>query len=155
MRWGTALACAIAGIALAGCGSTQTPAKAVALWASPRGASLSEGVSTLLADSHSVHAAIIRRAGVKQLHTVCVELLNDAQGTNDALPTPDAQLTRLLSEAYGHLVHAANACYTEAASRVALAAADRERSAAIGLLIEAVLREEAVTGSSLHIPGIL
>ena len=153
MRWGATILSLVAGIALAGCGSTQTPASAVTSWA--RGASLSEGVSTLLADSHGVHVAIVRHQGVKQLHTVCVELLNDAQGTNDALPTPDAQLTRLLSEAYGHLVHAANACYAGAASRVALAAADRERSAAIGLLIEAVLREEAVAGRTLHIPGIL
>lgn len=158
MRWVATLACVLAASTLASCGGS-TPrshqaqaAAALASWSS--GASFAAGITTLLTDSTTVREAIASHDAPKVLHTVCVEMLDDAQGTNNYLPTTDPQLTALLSSAYDQLVNAANACYGGTGSAAALAGADRERHAAVGLLVAAVLREEEVVGRSLHVKGI-
>ena len=158
MKWAAILPCVLAAAMLASCGASQPrshqaqAAAALASWASAAG--FASGITTLLTDSTTVHGAIAARDSAKMLRTVCVEMLDDAQGTNNYLPTTDPQLTSLLSSAYVQLGNAANACFDGAGSRVALAAADRVRHGAVGLLVAAVLREEEVVGRSLHVQGI-
>jgi hypothetical protein len=152
MKVAAAVACLGAGLVLGACASAQSPGAALASWSSQN--EFSAAVTTLLTDSNVVHVAIMRHESPKAVRTVCVELLDDAQGANDALDTPDAQLTSLLSRSYDHFAHAANACFDGSASPTALGAADRERHVAVGLLVQAVLREEAVVGRSLGVRGI-
>lgn len=151
MSWRLAAAVVLAGVALCACG-TQSAASAVHQWAST--SSLHTAVEDLLGDSSRVHAAIVTHQGAQLVRTTCTVLYEDALGTNDELPTPDAQLTTLLSNAYDGYVRAAVTCYDDASSASVRARVVRELAAAQGELIEAVLREEAVTGIGLGIKGI-
>jgi hypothetical protein len=145
-------ALAIAGVVLAGCGGTQSPGQALQLWSDA--SHLKEAAGTLLHDEAQVHDAITARRDARVIHTVCVELLNDAQGANDELPSSDPQLTGLLSDAYGKFVQAANRCYDAASDPAGLTRADRLRRAATVALVSSVLRAEAVLGHSLKVPGV-
>jgi len=147
-----AIACVLAGISLSACGGTQTPAEALNAWTSST--QLANAVTALLTDSRAVHDAITMHRDAKVIRTVCAELLLDAQGANDSLPTPDGQLTGLLSSAYGELAAAASRCYGAATLPAKLEAADARRSRAIGSLVAGVLRAEAVLGRPIHVAGI-
>lgn len=70
--------------------------------------------STKTLTTDAAHAATVLKslnssAGV--LHLVCGVLLLDVQKAHTPLPTPDAQSTALLNEAYTDLASAANQCY--------------------------------------------
>jgi hypothetical protein len=147
-----ALAVAAAGV-LAGCGSSVPPATAVRGWADA--GSFGQGVQTLLRDASRVHDAIGADRAAIIVRTDCAELFQDANGENtDLLPTPDPMLTAHLSASYDGLVHASAACVSSPGSRGVLAAVDGDLTRSIGDLIAAVLREEAVTGRRLGVPGL-
>jgi hypothetical protein len=89
------------------------------------------------------------------VRTDCLYLYTDAQGENtDLLPTPDHQLTELLSSSYQGFVQASAVCDEHSASTASLTGVRAEVNSSVTKLIDAVLREEAVTGSSLGISGI-
>ncbi len=156
MSWRAATAAsaavALAAVALAGCGATQSPAAAVSSWANDN--SVGAAVADLYNDSLGiVHAIGAHEAGL-QIRTDCQEALQNALGANgDLLPTPDTRLTDLLSNAIDQFAHLDGQCSSASATNAVLASVVVERRAAVGALQEAVLREEAVTGSPLHIAG--
>ena len=142
----------LAAWALAGCGSSVSPAAAVKSWAAA--GSFDQSVQTLERDATRVHDAIGARRPAIVVRTDCAELFQDAEGENtDLLPTPDPQLTLHLSASYDRFVHASSACVTSPGARGVLAAVDRDLAASLGDLYAAVLREEAVTGRHLAVPG--
>lgn len=142
-----------AGCALSGCGKTESPAAAVASWASA--GTFEQGAQYLIVDANRVHEAIEERRPAMLVNTDCLELNQEANGENtDLLPTPDPQLTNLLSTGYDAFVHASVQCSTDAGSAVTLGIVDRELARALGDLYAAVFREEAVTGHHLGVPGL-
>jgi hypothetical protein len=142
-----------AGCALTGCGSTESPATAVTNWAVA--GTFEQGAKYLIVDANRVHDAIRSRRPVAVVRTNCLELYQEADGENtDLLPTPDAQLTSLLSKGYDAFVHAAAQCSSDAGSAATLAAVDLELRGALGDVYAAVFREEAVTGNHLGVPGL-
>lgn len=149
-----ALCMGLAGVLLAACGSTISPATAMTRWAATSDTAFAAAVTTLISDRQHVSAAIGNHQPVSTIRTVCEILLGHAQAANNFLPTPDPQLTGQLSAAYDRLVQGADRCYNGAGDPAALASAQSELRAAIGLLIGGVLREEFVAGRSLGIPGI-
>lgn len=152
-RLGGTLAVVVAAGLLAACGATVSPATAVRRWAAS--GSFAQGVKDLLRDASEVHAAIAAHDSAVAVRTDCLVLFQDANGENtDLLPTPDAQLTRLLSAAYGTYVHAAAECDEHVASPSARALVQRDLLGAFGALVQSVLREEAVAGRSLRVRGL-
>jgi hypothetical protein len=148
------LCLALAGLLLAACGSTISPATAMRRWAATSDTAFGAAASTLLSDSQHVRAAIDNHQPAATIRTTCEILLGHAQAANNFLPTPDPQLTSQLSGAYDRLVQAADRCYNGVGEPATLASAEAEQRVAIGLLIGAVLREEFVAGRSLGVTGI-
>jgi len=155
MTWRAALlaAAVLSASGLAACGSTVSPARAVQSWASA--GSYGEGVRGLLGDAGRIDRAVGEGRGQTLVRTDCLELLGNAQGMiTDLLPTPDDQLTTELSSSLDGLVHAASLCVDAPGSPSTLARVDRQLARAIGGLVASVLREEAVAGKALAVPGI-
>lgn len=154
IRHATAVVAAVAAsVALCACGSQSSPGAAVRAWASA--GSFDQSVRTLLADSTGLEREIAHHRPALNIKTACAELFDDANGSNtDELPAPDAKLTTLLAAAYDDLVQASARCVHAPSDAAVLTKVDRERHRAVGLLVAAVLREEAVAGRSLGIQGI-
>ena len=102
------LGLAVASAVLAGCGSVST-SSALAQWSHQ--SNFERSVSILLDDARHAAKALRTTSTLNELHTVCAVLLVDVQSANAALPTPDAQTTTLLSNAYSDLGAGANRCY--------------------------------------------
>jgi uncharacterized protein YceK len=133
------LGLAVGGVILAGCGNVST-ASALAQWSHQ--SNFAQSVSILLDDARHAASALRTTSSLNDLHTVCAVLLVDVQSANAALPTPDAQTSKLLSSAYDDLGAGANRCYVaDTASRRARALADLTRGA--GELVEARARVSA------------
>ncbi len=103
-----ALALALAGLALGACGHVSS-ASALHQWSQQ--SAFDSAVRTLRGDARHAATTLRSSSTLAQLHTVCAVLLVDVQAANAALPTPDAQTTRLLSRAYEDLGAGANRCY--------------------------------------------
>ncbi len=86
-----------------------TPTQRVRNWVS--GSGLGQSVGTVEGDAARVGVALDEHKSVGVLHTDCGVLLTDAQSANGELPTPDSQLTDLLSSAYALAYDAGNDCY--------------------------------------------
>ncbi len=107
---------------LGGCGNTyagSTVAQQVKSWiqTSPD-PKFSQAVSTIEGDFHRVTEAQSQMASdLKLLRTECDVLVTDALSANQNLPTPDAQLTDVLSSAYGSAATAGQNCFCAAGGR--------------------------------------
>jgi hypothetical protein len=152
----TALVLAGAGVAVAeDGGATLSPSTATRQWAAANSDQFAQGVTTLLRDARSVERSVSDRDAAGSVRTYCVYLYTDAEGENtDLLPTPDHQLTELLSASYQGFVQAAAVCDEHATSAAALGDVRAEVDRSVTELIDGVLREEAVSGASLRIKGI-
>ena len=73
------------------------------------GTSLGADIGTLIADNARVPKVAPNGSGA--LHAACSTLLNDAEMANTELPSPDPDVTDLLTQAYGLEGTAANDCY--------------------------------------------
>ncbi len=121
----------LAGLVLCACGSVSE-AKAMSGWVAhssfkANAASLFNDVKSSAKDLHNTHLSS------NDFHTVCQVLYSDDGAMQAALPTPDAQATKLLNEAYQAFAKAAHQCYnaqSSAASR-AHALATLARGAAV------------------------
>jgi hypothetical protein len=148
-----AAAAAFAAVGLAGCGSTESPAKAVSAWASS--GSFEQAAQYLIVDARHVHDDIDTGRAAVDVRTDCLYLINEADGENtDLLPTPDDQLTQLLSQSFDGFVHAGHQCYEQPGSTSTLVLVNTELRGALGHLYGAVFREEAVVGRTLHVPEL-
>jgi len=79
----------------------------MSVWVS--GTSLGADIGTLIADNARVPKVAPNGSGA--LHAACSTMLNDAEMANTELPSPDPDVTDLLTQAYGLEGTAANDCY--------------------------------------------
>jgi hypothetical protein len=111
----------LAGLLLCACG-TITEAKAMSGWVSH--SSFKANAKTLFSDVRSsakdLHNTTLSS---NDFHTVCQVLYSDDGAMQAALPTPDAQATKLLNRAYQDFATAAHQCYNAQASSLARAQA--------------------------------
>ncbi|MHB8440034.1 MAG: hypothetical protein ACYDD4_12875 [Acidimicrobiales bacterium] len=136
---------AVAGALGASCGGPGAPlAGQVSSWALSTG--FSAGIAQIRGDLE--HSAQLASDTGAALRTVCDVLVTDTLNANQQLPTPDATLTRLLSQAYGEAGTAGHACYAGASGDTAqLARAAQERTAALRSLVQAQARYDSLTSS--------
>jgi len=136
-----ALLCA--GLLLAGCSSISA-ASAMVNWVKQSG--YVANTKTLLGDARN-SLSIVRNLGASdaERHTVCAVLLVDAEAANSALPSPDAQVTTLLSKAYDSFGAGANHCYDAGTNPVQLADAVKALTSGASLLAEASARIATVS----------
>jgi hypothetical protein len=152
MRWRALGLTGAAGVLLCAC-STVSAKSATTSWA--KSSSFAQGAVDLRYDYARVRDAISRNDSTTTVRTYCAEMFSDANGENtDLLPTPDAQLTSLLSSAIDQLIHAAYQCMRDPGSTSVRHATVREARLGVGGVVTAVLREEAVTGRSAGVQGI-
>ncbi|MGA2472430.1 MAG: hypothetical protein ABSG39_02900 [Acidimicrobiales bacterium] len=91
----------------AGADQQGDAAHRMSVWVS--GTSLGADIGTLIADNARVPKVAPNGSGA--LHAACSTLLNDAEMANTELPSPDPDVTDLLTQAYGLEGTAANDCY--------------------------------------------
>jgi hypothetical protein len=145
-------AVAIAGVLLAAC-STESPKEATSKWTSS--AAFGQAAGDLLNDYAQVRIAVDHHDTAKAVRTECEYLFTDANNENtDILPTPDPQLTNLLSSAEDGFIHASGQCIGDPGDLTLQRQVLTECQVAIGSLVAAVTRDEAVTGTPLVVKGI-
>jgi hypothetical protein len=145
-------AAACAGVLLCAC-SSVSPRTATSNWT--KSSSFAQGAADLLYDYSQVRGAVDHHATAKAVRTYCAYLFTDANNENtDILPTPDTQLTNLLSTAEDGFIHAAAQCMGNPGDQTVQRLVLAECRVAIGSLVAAVLRDEAVTGTPLGVKGI-
>jgi uncharacterized protein (UPF0333 family) len=129
-------------------GHSGSTASQVRSW--DRATGLGQSIGTLLGDAGRVRAALSAHDGAGVVHTDCGVLLTDAQSANGELPTPDTQLTDLLSSGYALAYDAGNDCYNSGGTdRALVARSDRERIEAEAKLEQAVNLVDQLTGATL------
>ena len=84
-----------------------SPAHRMSVWVG--GTSLGQDIGTLVADNARIPRVVANGAGA--LHAACSTMLNDAEAANTELPSPDSEVTYLLTRAYSLEGTAANDCY--------------------------------------------
>jgi len=127
---------------------TGSTAAQVRSWV--QGSGLGQSIGTLVADTDRVGVAVSEHKGVGVLHTDCAVLVTDAEAANGELPTPDSQLTTLLSSGYTDAYEAGNDCYASGGTdKTLLVRAERERIKAEAELDQAVQLVDQVTHGSL------
>ena len=137
------LALALAGLLFAGCGTTNATT-AVKNWATS--SNVVANSATLLLDArHAATTLRVTSSSSVTLHTVCGVLLLQIQQANSSLPTPDAQLTTLLSQTYTSWGQAANECYAAGASRARRQRAVASLTQGAATLSEALARLASIS----------
>ena len=140
------LACAAA-VALSSCaGADQqgSPAHRMSAWVD--GTGFGQAVGTLVADNARI--ALVAGRGSGALHAACSTIINDAQAANGNLPSPDPDVTDILTRAYGLEGTAGNDCYGASGNASLLGKSEREGIEADALYDEAVQRIRAVDGKA-------
>jgi len=128
---------ALAFLSFGGTNRSGTLSEQVQSWVD--GSGLGQSIGTLVADMARVRVAVAEHKGSGVLHTDCGVLVTDAQSTNAELPSPDTELTDLLSSGYTLAYAAGNDCYDSGGTNTRLLArATRERIEAEAKLQEAV-----------------
>jgi len=118
----------------------------MAVWVS--GTSFGADIGTLVADNARVPKDVANGTGA--VHAACSTILNDAEMANTELPSPDPDVTDLLTQAYGIEGTAANDCYNAGASdSKLLAQSEREGIKAEALFNEALQRIREIDGKSV------
>ena len=110
-----ALGTALLALSLTSCaGADQqgSPSHRMSVWVS--GTGLGGDIGTLIADNARVPKDVANGTGA--VHAACSTLLNDAQMANGSLPSPDPEVTDLLTQAYNLEGAAANECYDAGAT---------------------------------------
>ncbi len=91
----------------AGADQEGTGSHRMSVWV--RGTGFGEDIGTLIADNARVPKDVLN--GIGAVHAACSTLLNDTEMANNELPSPDPEVTDLLTQAYGLEGDAANECY--------------------------------------------
>jgi hypothetical protein len=144
----TALVCATVAVALtltscAGEDQMGSPAHRMSVWVG--GTNLGEDIGTLVADNARVPKDVANGTGA--VHAACGTLLNDAQMANGSLPSPDPEVTDLLTQAYNLEGTAANQCYDAGATnRALLRQSERNTIKAEALYNQVLQRIRAIDG---------
>ena len=138
----------LAFVAYGGTGTSGTPTQDLRAWISDTG--FGQSVGTVVGDAARVRVAVDAHKGSGVLHTDCGVLLTDAQSANGELPTPNGELTDLLSSAYALAYDAGTDCYNSGGTNhTLLAKATKERIQAEAKLQEAVNLAAQLTGRTV------
>jgi hypothetical protein len=133
-------------VALSSCaGEDQmgTPAHRMSVWVG--GTSLGQDIGTLIADNARIPKVVPNGAGA--LHAACSTMLNDAEAANTELPSPDSEVTNLLTRAYSLEGSAANECYDSGSTNTQLLTESRHDTIKAEALFNQVLqRIRAIDG---------
>jgi hypothetical protein len=123
-----------------------SPAHRMSIWVS--GTGLGEDIGTLIADNARVPKDVANGTGA--VHAACGTMLNDAQMANGSLPSPDPQVTDLLTQAYNLEGTAANECYDAGATnRTLLRQSQRNAIKAEALYNQVLERIRAIDGKTV------
>jgi hypothetical protein len=102
----------------AGADQQGSPAHRMSVWVN--GTTLGEDIGTLIADNARIPKDVPNGTGA--VHAACATLLNDAEMANTNLPSPDPEVTDLLTKAYGLEGTAGNQCFDAGATNTKLLA---------------------------------
>jgi hypothetical protein len=134
--------CALTLTSCAGADQEGSASHRMSVWVS--GTSFGEDIGTLVADNARIPKDVPNGTGA--LHAACSTLLNDAQMANSSLPSPDPDVTTLLTNAYNDEGTAANQCYDAGTNKSLLAESERNSVKAEALYQEALQRIRVITG---------
>ena len=108
-----------------------------------RNTAVGEDIGTLVADN----ARIAKEKTTSAMHAACGTMEVDADTANDELPTPDAQVSDWLSDAYGLEGTAATDCYNAGVvNEKLLATAEEDGKKADGLYVRALIAIQSIDG---------
>src|ERR1700735_5237784 len=137
--------CALTLTSCAGADQEGSAAHRMSVWVS--GTSLGGDLGTLVADNARIPKAVPN--GTCAMHGPSSTLLNDAEMANTNLPSPDPEVTDLLTKAYGLEGTAANQCYDAGVGNPKLLAeSERNTIKAEALYQEALQRIRVITGTA-------
>jgi hypothetical protein len=139
-------ACAFTLTSCAGADQQGSAAHRMSVWVS--GTTLGEDIGTLIADNARVPKDVPNGTGA--VHAACGTLLTDAEMANTNLPSPDPDVTALLTKAYGLEGTAANQCYDAGATNKSLLAQSaRNAIKAEALFQQALQRIRQINGRTV------
>jgi hypothetical protein len=128
--------CALTLSSCAGADQEGSAAHRMSVWVS--GTGFGQDIGTLLADNARVPKDVANGTGA--VHAACGTLLNDAEMANTNLPSPDPDVTTLLTDAYGLEGTAANDCFDAGATNKKLLAQSEHDAIKAEALYDQVLQ---------------
>jgi hypothetical protein len=138
--------CALALSSCAGADQQGSTTHRMSVWVS--GTSLGQDIGTLVADNARVPKDVANGTGA--VHAACGTLLNDAEMANTNLPSPDPEVTTLLTKAYGLEGTAANQCFDAGATnKRLLASSEHNTIKAEALYDQALQRIRQIIGRTV------
>lgn len=136
------LAAAMTLTSCAGEDQQGSPAHRMSVWVS--GTGFGADIGTLMADNARIPKVAANGSGA--LHAACGTLVTDAEMANTELPSPDPDVTDLLTKAYGLEGTAGNECYDAASGNHLLAESQRNAIKAEALYNEVLQRIRSIDG---------
>jgi hypothetical protein len=138
--------CALTLTSCAGADQQGSSAHRLSVWVS--GTTLGQDIGTLVADNARVPEDVANGTGA--VHAACGTLLNDAEMANTNLPSPDPEVTALLTKAYGLEGTAANQCFDAGATnKELLAKSEHNAIKAEALYDQALQRIRQIIGRTV------
>ncbi len=120
-----------------------SPAHRMSVWVS--GTNFGEDIGTLVADNARIPKVVPNGTGA--VHAACGTLVTDAEMANTELPSPDPEVTDLLTKAYGLEGTVGNECYDAGSTNKALLAQSARNAIRAEALYDEVLqRIRAIDG---------
>ncbi len=130
------IGCAFTLTSCAGADQEGSASHRMSVWVS--GTSLGEDIGTLIADNARIPKDVPNGTGA--VHAACATMLNDAEMANSNLPSPDPDVTELLTNAYNFEGTAANQCYSAGATNKKLLAESARNDIKAEALYQQVLQ---------------
>ena len=120
-----------------------SPAHRMSVWVN--GTNFGADIATLVADNARIPKVVANGSGA--VHAACGTLVTDAESANTELPSPDPEVTDLLTKAYGLEGTLGNQCYNAGSTNgKLLAESEHNAIKAEALYNEALQRIRAIDG---------
>jgi hypothetical protein len=120
-----------------------SPAHRMSVWVD--GTSFGAAIATLVADNARIAKVVPNGSGA--VHAACGTLVTDAESANTELPSPDPEVTDLLTQAYGLEGTLGNQCYDAGSTdKKLLAQSEHNAIRADALYDEVLQRIRAIDG---------
>lgn len=143
---GLLLTSAVALTSCAGADQQGSAAHRLSVWV--KGTGLGQDIGTLVADNARVPKVVPNGSGA--VHAACGTLVTDAEMANGELPSPDPEVTDLLTQAYSLEGTAGNQCYDAGSTDVTLLAKSaRNAIRAEALYVQALQRIRQIDGKTV------
>jgi hypothetical protein len=143
---GLVLTSAVALTSCAGADQQGSAAHRMSVWV--KGTGLGQDVGTLVADNARIPKVVPNGTGA--VHAACGTLVTDAVMANGELPSPDPEVTDLLTQAYNLEGTAGNQCYgAGAADKALLAKSARNAIKAEALYAQVLQRIRQIDGQTV------